>query len=100
MIASVIDNQCIIPHVHIQVNNPDELYGNLYEVIPTIIQFMQIYRNTTPPINIAIKTNCELKNKGMSSLKNLMIYANDDDKKILNKTIQEILEQIKNASLL
>ncbi len=100
MIASVINTKCIVHHVHIQVNNLDELYGNLYEVIPIIIQFMRIYRNTTPPINIAIKTDCGLKNKGMSSLKNLMIYANDNDKKILNKAIQEILEQIKNASLL
>ena len=98
-ITSRIYTRRFTKYVYIEVNDLNELHGNLCLVIPTIIQYMKTYETTTPPINIGIRHRCGVSGNGLSTLQDLMKYATDEDKKQLNEVIYARIEQIK-ATLL
>ncbi len=99
-ITSKIYTRGSTKYVYIEVNDINELHGNLWMVIPTIIQYMKTYETTTPPINIGIKHSRGVSGyNGISSLRGLMIYATDEDKRQLNEVIYARIEQIKNTLL-
>jgi len=98
-ITSRIYTRRFTKYVYIEVNDLNELHGNLWMVIPTIIQYMKTYETTTPPINIGVRHRYGVSGSGLSTLQDLMKYATDEDKKQLNEVIYARIEQIK-ATLL